>query len=155
NIFAKASAMLAEDMKLSLSASHYRAEWHGSGQIPERAVREGLITRFGSIDPNEGGITQRTNLNLQYDWKPAEDHRLTLHVYGSYYALSLFNDFSLFLNDPVNGDMINQRDRRFLAGFDGQYEIKSRPLNIPVTSTAGFQYRIDAPHLVLASAVQR
>lgn len=155
NIFAKASAMLGEDMKLSLSASHYHAEWHGSGQIPERAVRQGLIDRFGSIDPNEGGITQRTNLNLQYDWKPIENHRLTAHVYGSYYALSLFNDFSLFLNDPVNGDMINQRDRRFLAGFDGQYEVKSRPFEIPVTSTAGFQYRIDTPHIVLASAVQR
>ena len=155
NVFAKASAMLAEDMKLSLWASYYHAEWHGSGQIPERAVREHLIDRFGSIDPNEGGVTQRTNLNLQFEWTPIENHRLTAHAYGTYYALSLFNDFSLFLNDPVHGDMINQRDRRWLAGFDGQYEIKSRPFDIPLTSTAGFQYRIDTPNIVLATATQR
>jgi hypothetical protein len=51
--------------------------------------------------------------------------------------------------------MINQRDRRFLAGFDTQYEIKNKPLGIPVTSTAGFQYRIDTPNIVLASDTQR
>src|SRR5262245_36852558 len=50
NLFAKASANIAEDMKLSLWASHYRGEWHASGQIPSRAVRSGLIDRFGAID---------------------------------------------------------------------------------------------------------
>src|SRR5207302_1448738 len=36
NIFAKASATLAEDMKLSLWASFYESNWRGPGQIPER-----------------------------------------------------------------------------------------------------------------------
>ena len=155
NLFAKATTNLAEDMKLSVWASHYRAEWHGSGQIPSRAIRAGLIDRFGAIDPNEGGITQRTNLNVDYSWSVTEAQRLTAHAYASHYALSLFNDFSLFLNDPEHGDMINQRDRRVLAGFDAQYEIKRRPLGMPLTSTAGFQYRIDTPHVVLANAIQR
>jgi outer membrane receptor protein involved in Fe transport len=155
NLFAKATADLSEDMRLSLWGSHYRAEWHGSGQIPARAVRSGLIDRFGSIDPNEGGITQRTNVNLDYGWKITDAQRLSVNAYASYYALSLFNDFTLFLNDPVNGDMINQRDRRWLGGFDAQYEIRNQPLGMPLTSTAGFQYRIDAPHVVLADAVQR
>ena len=155
NLFAKASANIAEDMKLSLWASHYRGEWHASGQIPSRAVRSGLIDRFGAIDPNEGGVTQRTNLNAEYTWQVTEGQRLSAHAYVSYYALSLFNDFTFFLSDPAHGDMINQRDRRFLAGFDTQYEVKSRPFGIPLTSTAGFQYRLDTPHVVLANAVQR
>src|SRR5881296_3665191 len=155
NIFAKATASLAQDMTLSVWASHYRAEWHGSGQLPSRAIRAGLIDRFGAIDPNEGGITQRTNLNIDYIWKPTDAQRLTVHAYGSHYALSLFNDFTLFLTDPVHGDMINQRDRRFLAGFDTAYELQTSPLGIPLTATAGFQYRIDTPHIVLANAIQR
>jgi outer membrane receptor protein involved in Fe transport len=155
NAFAKATATLADDMKLSLWASHYRAEWHGSGQVPTRAIRSGLIDRFGAIDPNEGGITQRTNLNLDYTWNLTEAQRVSVQAYGTYYALSLFNDFTLFLNDPVNGDMINQRDRRVLAGVDAQYELTTRPLGIPLTSTAAFQYRIDTPHVVLAHAVHR
>jgi len=155
NIFGKATATLAEDMKLSLSASHYRAEWHGSGEIPLRAVQETLINRWGSIDPTEGGITQRTNLNAQFEWAPRPDHRLTVQTYGTYYALENFNDFTLFLNDPGLGDQITQRDRRFLAGLDARYEIKSRPLGVDVTTTAGFQYRIDTPHVVLARSVRR
>ena len=147
NIFAKASAVLAEDMKLSLWASHYRADWHGSGQIPARAVREGMIDRFGSIDPSEGGNTQRTNLNADFSWKPRENHRLLVHAYVTYYALNLFNDFTFFLNnpDPTVGDEINQRDHRFLAGLDTQYDITTRPFGIDLTTTG----------VVLANATQR
>ena len=101
-MFGKASTTLAEDMKLSLWASYYHAEWHGSGEIPTRAVRSGLIDRFGAIDPNEGGITQRTNLNLEYRWKTAENQRLVAQAYVTYYTLSLFNDFTFFLNNPVS-----------------------------------------------------
>jgi len=158
NIFAKASATLAEDMKLSLWASFYEANWRGSGQIPARAVREGLIDRFGSIDPSEGGqYTRRDNLNAEYIWRLREDQRLTAHAYVAYYELSLFNDFTFFLNnpDPSIGDEINQRDRRLLAGFDTQYEIKARPFGINATTTVGFQYRIDTPHVVLAEATER
>ena len=155
NAFAKATASLDADSTLSVWASHHRAEWHGSGQIPERAVRLGLLDRFGAIDPNEGGVTQRTNLNLEYRWKIAPGHTLTAHAYGSHYALSLFNDFTFFLNDPAHGDMINQRDRRFVAGADAQYDLKSAPLGADLTSTAGLQYRIDTPHVVLATATQR
>lgn len=69
--------------------------------------------------------------------------------HGTYYDLSIFNDFTLFLNDPQNGDAINQRDRRFLAGIDAQYQRRSRPFGVNVTTTGGFQYRIDTPHVVL------
>jgi outer membrane receptor protein involved in Fe transport len=157
NLFAKASATLAEDLKLSLWGSYYQADWHGSGEVPLRAVREGVIGRFGSIDPSEGGFTKRSNLNAELSWKPRPDHHLTAQVYLTYYQLNLFNDFTLFLNnpDPAVGDEINQRDRRFLAGFDTRYEIKSRPFGMDLTSTAGLQYRIDTPHLVLANATQR
>jgi len=155
NLFAKASATVTEGMDLSLWASHYQATWHGSGQIPERAVRAGLISRFGSIDPNEGGATQRTNLNFAWRWRPSEDQLASVHAYATYYALTLFNDFTFFLNDPQNGDAIEQRDRRVLAGLDSQYQHRSQPFGVGVTSTAGFQYRIDTPHVVLANAVQR
>ena len=155
NLFAKASAQLSDDVRAALWGSYYHAEWHGSGEIPARAVRSGLIGRFGAIDPNEGGITERTNLNVDLAWNVTQNQRLTFNTYLTYYRLSLFNDFTFFLNDRVNGDMINQRDERFLAGFDAQYQIRSTPRGMPLTSTAGVQYRIDTPNVVLANAVQR
>src|SRR5206468_7119361 len=69
NLLAKAKAALAEGMDLAVWASYYMAAWHGSGEIPARAVRAGLISRFASIDPNEGGSTQRANLNVDWRWK--------------------------------------------------------------------------------------
>jgi len=155
NFLAKGKATIAENMDLAAWASYYRADWHGSGEIPARAVRSGLIGRFDSIDPNEGGHTQRANLNLDWRWRPAENQLLTAHAYGTYYTLDLFNDFTFFLNDEQNGDMINQRDRRYLAGFDALYQHQSKPFDVNLTSSAGFQYRIDTPRVVLATAVQR
>jgi TonB-dependent Receptor Plug Domain len=155
NLFAKAKATLAEGMDLAVWASYYMADWHGSGEIPVRAVRAGLISRFGSIDPNEGGSTQRANLNADWRWKLNENQLVTVHTYGTYYELDLFNDFTFFLNDAQNGDEINQRDRRFMAGFDALYQYQARPFGVSLTSSAGFQYRIDTPRVVLATSVQR
>lgn len=155
NFFAKGKTTLTEGMDLSLWASYYRADWHGSGEIPARAVRSGLIGRFDAIDPNEGGITQRANLNLDWRWRLDDQQTLSVHAYGTYYTLTLFNDFTFFLNDEQNGDMINQRDSRYMAGFDALYQHQSKPFGVALTSSAGFQYRIDTPRVVLATAVQR
>lgn len=155
NVFAKARATLTEGMDLSVSGSHYQASWHGSGEIPARAVRAGLISRFGAIDPNEGGETQRTNVNLDWSWRLDDAQRVSVRAYGTYYVLDLFNNFTFFLDDPENGDGINQRDRRFLAGLDAQYQHQTQPLGLSLTSTGGFQYRIDTPRVVLARSVQR
>src|SRR5215831_1076833 len=154
NILAKAKATVAEDMDLAAWASYYWSSWHGSGEIPVRAVRAGLISRFGAIDPNEGGSTQRINLNVDWRWRLDEAQTIDVRGYGSYYTLTLFNNFTFFLNDPENGDEINQRDRRLLGGIDAQYQHQSKPFGVSLISTAGFQYRIDTPRVVLASSIQ-
>jgi hypothetical protein len=78
--------------------------------------------------PNEGGSTQRANLNVDWRWKLDENQLVTVHTYGTYYELDLFNDFTFFLNDPQNGDEINQRDRRFMAGFDALLPVPDAPV---------------------------
>ena len=59
----------------------YAGNWHGSGQIPARAVEQGLISRFGSIDPDEGGNTARHQLALQYRLRPTENSELRALAY--------------------------------------------------------------------------
>jgi len=40
-----------------------------------------------------------------------------VHTYGQYYQLDLFSNFTFFLNDPINGDAIEQSDRnRMVSG---------------------------------------
>ena len=43
----------------------YSAGWNSTDQIPQRAVDAGLIDRFGSIDPTDGGRTERYSLSFQ------------------------------------------------------------------------------------------
>jgi hypothetical protein len=155
NILAKAKGTLTPGMDLSAWISYYYASWHGSGEIPVRAVRAGLISRFGAIDANEGGETQRLNLNVDWTWRLDEAQTIAVRGYGSYYTLNLFNNFTFFLNDPENGDEINQQDRRLLGGIDAQYQHQSKPFGVSLISTAGFQYRIDTPRVVLGTSIQR
>jgi len=127
NLFAKATTNLAEDMKLSVwRPTTGRVARLGTGPLtrdPRRPDRPLRIDRSQRGRPHAADQSER-RLQLERDRR----QRLTAHAYASHYSLSLFNDFTLFLNDPEHGDMINQRDRRVVAGFDTQYEIKTAPL---------------------------
>jgi outer membrane receptor protein involved in Fe transport len=155
NVFGKATASLAETLDASASVSHLRGAWFASGEIPTRAVRAGLIDRFGAIDNSEGGDTQRTVVNAVLRWRPSEQETVTLQASGQYYELELFSNFTFFLNDPVNGDGIVQRDRRWVAWADARYERRATVVNVLLTATAGLQYRADTPRVVLGTQADR
>jgi hypothetical protein len=156
NFFAKASAWLSENVEASGWLSYLNSNWFASGQIPTRAVRSGLIDRFGSVDNSEGGNTQRLSGNADLRWNLSDKETVRVHGYGQYYQLDLFSNFTFFLNDPVNGDEIEQSDRsRKVFGLDSSYERRDTPLGIPVKSTAGLQVRSDRTRVVLANVRDR
>src|SRR6266568_3659148 len=47
-----------------LTGMAYRGKWNSTDQIPKRAVEFGEISRFGAIDPTDGGNTERYSLSL-------------------------------------------------------------------------------------------
>jgi outer membrane receptor protein involved in Fe transport len=156
NGFAKASGALSDNVDASIWASYLWSKWGASGQIPERAVREGLIDRFGSIDNSEGGTTQRFNMNGDLQWRVSETDTARIRAYAQYYQLDLFSNFTFYLNDPVNGDQIGQADRnRKVAGMNSEYEHRDTVFGMPLTTTAGFQFRLDRPRVVLTNTVDR
>ncbi len=129
--------------ELDLTASAYWAPgWHSTDQVARRAVDQGLIGRFGAIDPTDGGRTGRDALSLE--WTRRENGDTTqLLLYGFYYQLNLWSDFDYALTDPVNLDQFEQVDRRFVAGgqlkrvWDGSWSGRH------VVNTAGIQVRSD------------
>ena len=156
NLFGKATATLADGLDASISGSYLRSSWFGSGQIPTRAIRSGLIDRWGAIDNSEGGETQRGIVNGLIRWKPSDAQLVTFRAWGQYYSLDLFSNFTFFLNDPVNGDGIKQTDRdRLVGGFDSRYEHRGTVLGVPVLGMAGVQYRVDSSRVILANQADR
>ena len=50
---------LSADTVASLTAMGYHGKWRSTEASPTRAVDAGLLDRFGSIDPTDGGVTSR------------------------------------------------------------------------------------------------
>jgi beta-lactamase regulating signal transducer with metallopeptidase domain len=99
----------------SVTGLLYRGEWDATDQVPQRAIDEGAIPRFGHIDPTNGGRTHRYSLSADSQ-RTSGDTSTRANGYLVNYALNLFSNFTYFLNDPENGDQFEQEDRRNIAG---------------------------------------
>ena len=99
----------------SVTAIGYSANWNSTDQIPRRAVKAGTITRFGNLDPTDGGSTKR--YSLAFDSLVSGGTQSTrVTVYGLRGRLNLFQNFTYFLVDPVNGDQVEQTSNRWVYG---------------------------------------
>ena len=101
----------------NLTAMAYKNSWNSSDQIPLRAVTAGLIDRFGTIDPTDGGKTSRYSLSYGMH-KRNEDSTFEFNAYAIQSSLDLYNNFTYYLNNPVDGDQVNQSEKRRMAGFN-------------------------------------
>lgn len=128
--------------KFAVTAAAYHSAWNSTDQVPLRAIDDGLISRFGAIDPSDGGTTSRESLS--FDWTRGDaDATTRVVLYALYYRLNLFSNFTYFLDDPVDGDQFNQQDRRGIFGGSGSREWSSTIAGRKVSTTAGFQERSD------------
>ena len=137
NIFSKYTTRFENYDQLSILGSYFTSEWTASGQIPQRSVDDGSITRFGAIDDTEGGNTSRLNLRGEYISSIRENSSLKTSGYYSYYDFELYSNFTFFLEDPINGDQIRQKERRFI--FGGQSVLSSSGSNIDFKVGTGFR----------------
>lgn len=113
NLFGKITFEPSPDSKLSISGSAFASDWDASGQVPLRSVQQGRLFvrpnpddpdkpftrpfgRFDSIDPTEGGRTDRQNLNLQYSYRPTATETWTAQLYGSRYSFRLYSNFTFY-----------------------------------------------------------
>jgi len=140
---------LTDKTTMTFSASAFTSKWNASGQIPVRAVTEGIIGPYGSLDPSEGGQTNRENVNLFFDHYYDADHHIRNQFYYSHYDFNLYSDFTYFLVDTVHGDEINQKDKRDLFGYNGSYDLNSKLFGFNSSTTFGAGFRYDNAHISL------
>ena len=99
----------------ALSGMGYSAKWFSTDQIAQRAVDQGLIGRYGNLDDTDGGETKRFSLSARWARRDG-DQATRVSAYAIRSQLDLFNNFTYFLDDPVNGDQFHQMDRRTVVG---------------------------------------
>ncbi|MFV5695316.1 TonB-dependent receptor [Flavobacterium sp. LB3P122] len=144
NLLGKYSAILADNSKFSVLASRFSSRWNASGQIPQRLVDNGTISRFGSVDDTEGGSTSRTNVNASLSKPIDENTFVKANAFYSKYDFELYSNFTFFLEDPINGDQIRQKENRTIYGINAELNKKMKLNDVNVLMQYGIGFRADA-----------
>jgi len=107
----------------SATAMYYHQIWTNTTDIPVRAITEGLVpSRFGTLDPTDGGHAQRASLTFDYHAILGEG-QFTASGFFIYNQLHIFNDFTHYLVNPVQGDQEDQFENRRVTGAAAAYTL--------------------------------
>jgi len=127
----------------SATAMYYHQIWNNTTDIPVRAITEGLVpNRFGTLDPTDGGHSQRASFSLGYHAELG-DGFLSTNAYFEYSQLHIFNDFTHYLFNPVEGDQEDQFENRRVTGGHATYTLPVPLGSIPNEVMAGILARYD------------
>jgi len=145
---------LGSRWRLEGSLVGYLAEWNASGLIPDSLVDDRVISRWGSLDDSEGGDTARVHALARARGEDLAGFDVLAEVWAAYYQLDLYSNFTYFLNDPVRGDGIVQRDDR--TYFGGRAELaRDLELLFPLRVTVGTDTRTDLARVELGRQERR
>jgi outer membrane receptor protein involved in Fe transport len=126
----------------SVTAMGYRGSWDATDQVPARAIDDGRLDRFGTLDTSNGGDSYRYSGSVE--WQRTRNNASTkVSAFGLAYDLNLFSNFTYFLDDPVNGDQFRQADHRFVSGGKITHRRLGQWGSRPVQHVVGVQLRHD------------
>jgi outer membrane receptor protein involved in Fe transport len=155
SLFAKASAALGERTRLAVTLNSYASGWNASGQVPLREVTSGRLSRFGSVDPTEGGNSQRHSALIRLASATDDGGEVSVMAYLTQYRLSIFPNFTFFSADPVRGDQIEQHDDRWVSGISASYRFHRHLGSVSFDTTFGVQMRADSIDNALFRNIER
>ena len=138
----------------SLTGMYYRGLWNATTDQPQRAMDPtymaslGLapISRFGSLDPSDAGQSQRMSLSGIYSHGTLDWH-VDANAYVINSNLTLWNDFTHFLVDPIHGDQEAQNDVRMIYGGAASYTDYRSLFGHNAETVIGIQARYDDVHV--------
>lgn len=126
----------------SLTGMLHRNAWNSTDQIPQRLVASGELSRYGAMNPSDGGKSSRSS--LVGEW---HDHAATGNTDVAVYAVrsqtQLWSDFTYNLNRPTAGDQFEQSDGRTVLGAHWRHERASALWGRDGTLTLGVGWRGD------------
>jgi len=139
----------------SIVGNAYHNDWDSTEQIPKRAVDLQNFPELGTIDQTAGGDMERYSLSGNW-WLLSEYGETELSAYAVYSDFNLYSNFTYFLDDPVNGDQITQRDRRYTFGGEAKHTKYENWFGLGITNIVGLQIRHDyIPKVALYKSQER
>ncbi|HUJ16908.1 MAG TPA: TonB-dependent receptor [Nitrospirota bacterium] len=126
----------------SITAMGYNGTWNATNQVAKRAVDKGLISRYGTLDPTDGGNSYRYSLSVEGQ-KTTENSVTRANAYLVKYNMNLWNNFTYALEDQVHGDQFEQSDNRIISGFSVSQDWITKLAGHDTVNTIGLQVRND------------
>ncbi len=126
----------------TFTAMAYSGKWNSTDQVPQHAIADGIIDRFGSLNPTDGGVSTRSSLSFSRV-KRCDTDQVQISAYVIRYKLDLWSTFTYFLKNPIEGDQMLQHDDRIVYGFKASQTWFTSIVGFPVTNVIGAQARID------------
>lgn len=137
NVNGNYTRSLSNNQKVGVRFIFGRNNFYSSGQIPLDLVNAGELDRFGYIDPTNGGRVKLGTLSAYYSKSYSNGDTLKVDGFVGRSLFDLFSNFTFYLNDPVNGDAIQQHDSRLQEGTNVQYVHYHRIGSVAASFTAG------------------
>jgi outer membrane receptor protein involved in Fe transport len=128
----------------SLTGMFYQSSGGLITDQPQRAIDAGLISRFGTLDPSDHSKSLRYSLSGHLDQQVGSNGKLAVSLYGIHATMTLWNNFTHYLDDPVNGDQEAQNEKRDTLGGDASYTVHSDLGAISADTVIGVQGRYDS-----------
>jgi len=126
----------------SVTAMYYKGNGLLTTDQPTAALQEGLIGRYGTLDPSDASSSERFSLSSHYaasgDW-----WNFNASAYYIHSRMTLWNDFTHYLDDPVNGDQEEQDETRDTFGGQAALTLKHSFGGVESDTVFGVQARHD------------
>jgi outer membrane receptor protein involved in Fe transport len=138
----------------SVGLNHYESEWTSTDQIPQRAVDNGSLGRFDSLDPTAGGRSRRTGLTAEWA-QSAQGYKTQVNAWALRYQFDLFSNFTYATRgcdgaplptacDSLSAlDQFEQVDRRTAYGLSASHSQPWKLGNFDAIWTLGTDLRRD------------
>ncbi|MEA1674576.1 TonB-dependent receptor [Nitrospirillum sp. BR 11163] len=143
----------------TVTAMYYHALWNATTDQPARAIDDGLIGRYGTLDPSDGGKAQRMSLSgtlalpVDKGWLAGGAVKANAYVVNN--QLTLWNNFTHFLDNPVLGDQHEQNENRMVAGGAVSYAKTLSLFGVDHELLTGLDVRFDDVNVDLLATHQR
>lgn len=131
---------LSDRRALGFKFNGGRNRFRSSGQIPLDEVFAGRLDCFGFVDPDNGGRSSGGTFAAYFRDEAASGRIFKIDGFISRSLFDLWSNFTFFLNDPINGDEVQQHDSRLQEGVNAQYlkPVKFGGINGVFTAGANF-----------------
>jgi hypothetical protein len=130
----------------SITGLYYQANGNLTTDQPLRAIKEGVISAYGTLDPSDGSQSQRWSLDGHYAHE-GDGWSFKANAFYIHSKMILWNDFTHDLNDPIFGDQEQQSENRDMFG-GGASLLKAIQIgSIDSEWTAGVQERYDNDYI--------